>query len=291
MGTGVTILERKSLEQIHHFTGMRCIHGGFFVSEDVLLVYTGEQRLYFLQISTKSVLWECRRPRELAVNGDMGCCLIPGTETVACIARGKKSLEEHYFLVADYKTRNLSLRLIPDVYRVALAPVWTEGIGLNFLSFQAKGDGKMLNRITALEQNGDSRCLYEWESEYVVKAYFGKGFFASDYSGVEPRAYILKIRHDLRGGSFTLDAALPISLPVFYMKNPLGGGKYYLPDISMIDGEKELLSAHSDHWMGVYELKEGKLLREYELDYPSCATIIDERLIIGCTPGLMVDSL
>ncbi|MEI3094645.1 MAG: hypothetical protein V8T48_12245 [Oscillospiraceae bacterium] len=72
-----------------------------FLNGDVLVVFTGEQRLYFFQISEKRLLWECPRPRQLAPMGDMQCCQIPGTDQIACIAAGKQSLEEHFLLLSQ----------------------------------------------------------------------------------------------------------------------------------------------------------------------------------------------
>lgn len=47
LGYGITIWKRSTFELVHQFTGIRHIHGGFFLNGDVLVVFTGEQRLYF----------------------------------------------------------------------------------------------------------------------------------------------------------------------------------------------------------------------------------------------------
>lgn len=54
IGCGITILERATFAFVHRFAGIRHIHGGIFLDDDVLAVFTGEQRLYFFQISEKN---------------------------------------------------------------------------------------------------------------------------------------------------------------------------------------------------------------------------------------------
>ena len=40
IGNGVTVWNRATLDLVHHFAGMRWIHGGIFVNDDVLMVKT-----------------------------------------------------------------------------------------------------------------------------------------------------------------------------------------------------------------------------------------------------------
>lgn len=289
LGTGVTVFDRANLGYVHHFTGIRCILGGFFLNEDILFVYTGEQRLYFLEITSKSVIWECPRPRKLASSGDMCCCLIPGTENLAVVARGKTSLEEHYFLLIDYRNQTLSIHEIPNVYRVAKSLVWTEGIGLNLLSFQAKGDGDILYKITLIEQHGTAVTLYEWESKCNIKAYSGKHLFAVEPARENPQMFIFQIKHDLSNGSFSVENEYPVSLPVFHVKGSLGHTNHYLPTVAWFDEASGILIVHTLDWVGVYDFKKGLLLSEYKCINVCCAYIIDEMLMIGCAPGLIVE--
>ena len=104
-GSGVTVLKRSTLEEIHHFTGIKYIMGGMFVSEDILVVYTTEQKIFFLQIPEKRIIWACPRHRKISAVGDIRCCLIPGTHKIACIAAGKSSLENYFFMLVDYKNK------------------------------------------------------------------------------------------------------------------------------------------------------------------------------------------
>ena len=139
--------KRSTFELVHQFTGIRHIHGGFFLNGDVLAVLTGEQRLYFFQISEKRLLWECPRPRQLAPMGDMQCCQIPGTDQIACIAAGKQSLEEHFLLLVNYKKQTSSLHVIPDCRRVILSLVWEKSLGLALLSYEANVSGGLACNI------------------------------------------------------------------------------------------------------------------------------------------------
>lgn len=285
-GTGVTVLDRYSLEQICHFTGLRSIHGGVFVSDDVLMVYTGEQRLYFLQISSKSIIWECARPRELASCGDMRCCLIPGTEKAAIIARGKKSLNEHYLLLADYQNKSLSISLIPDVYRVTQALTYTPELGLHFLSSQGE-EGKLLYMLTSISENGESSCLCRWESREEIVLYTGRHIFACDHSATGLRASLCPVSFEKAEGILSFGAKQCLPLPVFEFKS-FGGVKKLLPRIIRSDEERKLFAAVHDSWLGVYDLDKNALLAEYELQYPQCCSVLDGRLFVGCAPGLYV---
>ena len=85
IGCGITILERETFAFVHRFSGIRHVHGGLFPDDDVLAVFTGEQHLYFFQISEKKRLWDCPRPSQLAPTGDMRCCSIPGVNQIICI--------------------------------------------------------------------------------------------------------------------------------------------------------------------------------------------------------------
>lgn len=291
LGAGVSILDTGSLELIHHFEGIRYIHGGIFLNDDVIAVYTGEQRVFFLQISSKSVVWACKRPRELGDSGDMCCCLIPGTNKVAFIARGKKSLDDHYFIVADYQTHMLEVNSIPGVYRVVKSMLWTELFGMTFISYDAKGDGKLLYKMSAIEMDGSVTTICEWESEHIVKSYSGGGFLTDYCCGDKPSAFFHSIRKNEDSNSITLDRTYPLPFPVFQVKSLFGTENKYLPTVSWMDEENGILIACTSEWLGIYNFKSGDWLYEKEFKNICCASIINGKLYVGCAPGLVVEQI
>lgn len=288
LGSGVTVLDRTTLEIIHHFTGIKYIHGGFFVSDDVLLVFTGEQQLIFLQISEKKLLWKCPRPKLLATSGDIRCCKIPKSKKIACIARGKQSLKEHFYLLVDYEHQTLSLHEIPNCYRVVRDLVWTHSFGLSFLSYEAKGNGMLRYSIIGLDEHGDSLPLFKWESPQIVKAYSGNYLFVGNNDNDGSQLDVYRVIKSPRSQLIEWENVFKLTLPLFYMNGPVGCNKAVLPSISNINENTGLLIAHSSNWIGVFDFSNNKLVAECDHNNISCGAIIDGNLFVGCSPGLLV---
>lgn len=293
MGNGVTVWNCATLEPVHHFTGVRWIHGGIFVNDDVLMVYTGEQKIFFFQISQKKRLWAVPRPRELDASGDMCCCPIPGTEKVTCVAQGKKSLEEHFLLVVDWKTQELSVQQIPDCYRVVSNFVWTQELGLTFLSWQAKGDNvTMLYRIFRVDNAGSCSILYNGESALSVLAYSGHYLFMADYSGQTPEASAYPLEESTEGDTLHLGKPLPLRIPPLLTDGPVGTKRLVLPKICWIDENAGLLVAcHSQKWLGVYNFLDEKMIAEQQNSKVLYGKLLDGRLLLGCTPGFLTEEV
>ena len=292
LGSGITILTRETFDFVHHFSNIRYIHGGFFLNDDILVVFTGEQHVHFLHISEKKLLWTCPRSKQLASSGDIRCCQIPGTKKVACIATGKLGLNQHYFLLIDYDLRTVHLQEIPDCCRVIHSLIWTPTLGLTCLSYEAKDHNVLLYRIISLAESGDFSTLCEWESSQLVNAYSGNYLFMNDHSNKEPHLRIYKIikPHQSQNCVQANVAQLEI-MPFFYANGLVGDRKIYLPSISWIDEASGLLVACTTDWLGVYDFLNEQLISEYNYKNIACVTVIDENLFIGCTPGLVVKKL
>lgn len=281
------------MQQIYHFSGMRWIHGGVFVNDDVLMVYTGEQKLYFLSVSKRQNLWAISRPRELAVSGDMRCCHIPGTEKVACIAQGKASMEEHFLLIIDWSSRELSLQRIPDCYRVIQNIVWTKQFGLTFLSYQAKGDDiSLAYRIFRLTETGSLHLLYDGESPQISQAYSGNYLFMAECGGQEPQMYVYTLMQSTEGDQLELGEPKQLSIPTFLVTSPIGGARRVLPNIKWVDEKASLLTiCQPMAWIGIYHFQNQKLLVETENSRVVYGKILDNQFLIGCTSGFSIESL
>lgn len=291
IGTGVTIWNRETLEQIHHFTGIRWIHGGIFVNDDVLMIYTGEQKLYFLSIQEKRILWSAPRPKELATSGDMHCCRIPGTEKVACVARGKKSLNDLFFLCIDWSNREISLQRIPDCYRVISSIVWTQELGLTFLSYQAKGDNMShVHRIFQVTETGTFSILLDGEDSQIVRAYSGNHLFVSDKNELEPKMYVYALEQSADADHLKLGIPKPLPLPTIRMNGPVGiNRRRILPYIQWIDEKSGLLTTcHTAEWIGICDFRNQKLIQEYPHSSVYYGKILDDNLLLGCAPGFSV---
>ena len=293
IGEGVTVWNRATLAPLHHFTGLKWIHGGIFVNEDVLLVYTGEQKLFFFQISEKKLLWAAPRPRKLAVSGDLCCCPIPGTEKVACIAQGKKSLEEHFLLVVDWRTQEQRIQQIPECYRVVSHLVWTQEFGLTFLSRQAKGDDvTMLYKIFRVENTGLCAILYSGESPLSVLAYSGRYLFLADYSGQAPEARVYPLERSAERDTLQLGKPLPMGIPPLLTDGPLWARRLVFPQICWIDEDTGLLVAcHKRKWVGLYDFLNQKMVAEHQNGQVIYGKSLDGRLLLGRAPGFSVEAM
>lgn len=290
LGYGITIWKRSTFELVHQFTGIRHIHGGFFLNDDVLVVFTGEQRLYFFQISEKRLLWECPRPRQLAPMGDMQCCQIPGTDQIACIAAGKQSLEEHFLLLVNYKKQTFSLHAIPDCRRVILSLVWEKSLGLALLSYEANVSGGLACNIIQAEDSETFSTLYEWECGQSMNAFSGKHLFLNDYRGQTAQVWMRELvlseeRQHLEWGN-----AVPLPIPFFKTPGPVGTG-VHLPYISYVDESSGLLTACTLSWIGVCDFRSRRTVAEFSGDGIYCGIILDGNLLIGTSKGIAVERL
>lgn len=293
MGHGITVLKRDTFEFVHRFTGLRWIHGGLFLNEDILAVYTGEQRLYFFQISEKKLLWACPRPRQLASSGDMECCQIPGTEKLACIARGKKDMREHFLLVADCKNQTFSIQEIPNCYCVVRSLALTRPLGLTALSYEAKGDGAELYRLIRIEE-GRTSVLNEWESfRPFISAYSGNYVFLEEYAEHGAQLYVHPLDLSKQSQPYQCEDAVALPIPSYFVKGPWVGapGKFLLPSVSWVDEESGLLTACRPEWIGVCDFHNQKLLAEYSGEDIHCGIILDGNLLIGRSKGIAMEHL
>ncbi len=289
LGSGVTILDRQTLKLVHHFDGIRWIHGGIFLSDDILAVYTGEQKVYMLQISKEQIIWACPRPEMLAATGDMRCCAIGDTGKLACIARGRKTLNEHYLLIIDCKNCEIAVRLIDDCHRVVSSLTWTEEMGLTFLSYQADGKNGICYSITKLDDDGNCIVLFANSDHRVISQYSGKHLLFADYTTPVPKIWI----HGLEFDSFAMRMKIGPGTELIHdhtiVKNVFTAGKALLPTISWLSPNSDFLVAHMPYgqsWVSVYDLKSHKLLLKETVDNIACGVVVDNRLFIGCMPGL-----
>lgn len=292
MGRGVTVWKRETFELVHHFTGIRSIHGGFFLNEDILAVFTGNQRLYFLKISEKKILWTCPKPRELAASGDMQCCQIPGTDKAACIAQGRRNLNEHFLLLVDYKNRTFSVTEIPGSYRVVKPFVWTKQLGLTFLSTESDGNGMFFYKITSVNEMGAVSTVCEWKSRQWIEAYSGNYLFIEDDRDQEKRLWMQKIDISQKSQQWRGKAAKPLALPTFRQTQGwVGERREYLPSISWADEDAGLLIANTMEWVGVYDFFRDKLIAEHNGKSVYCGIVLDGNLLVGGAEGLVLEHL
>lgn len=293
IGAGISIWDRATLEFVHHFTGIRWIHGGIFVNDDVLMVFTGEQKLFFFQISKKKLLWTVSRPRELAASGDMCCCHIPGTEKVCCIAQGKKSLDEHFVLIVDWSSQKILIHQILNCYRVVSNLVWSQELGLSFLSRQAKGNNKtMLYRIIKVDDVGNALILYDEESDLSFLAYSGRYLFFADYNGQIPEAKAYPLEQPTIIDNLTLGEPLRIPITPLLTSSSVGTKRLVFPHVCCVDECTGLLVVcNKQKWVGVYDFINGKAIMELQDGEVNCGKLLDTRLLIGYSSGFSVEPL
>lgn len=290
IGNGITILRRNTLELVHQFTGIRYIHGGFFLGDDVLAIFTGEQQLYYFQISEKRLLWKCPRPQQLATLGDMKCCPIPGTDQIACIAEGKRSLQEHFLLLVDYKNQTYSLQLIPNCRRVVSSLTWEQTLGLTLLSYEATGNGNLAYNIIKVGDSGTLSTLYEWECSQRVNAYSGKHLFLNDNRDREAQLWMCELIFSTQYQRWKWSNALSLPIPYFKTPGPVGAG-VHLPYICWVDEVSGLLTACTLEWIGVCDFRNCRMVAEYNSKSINCGMLLDGNLLIGVSKGLNVERL
>ena len=158
-------------------------------------------------------------------------------------------------------------------------------IGLTFLSSQAKDDGKLLYRISGVDEDGSSSVLSEWESLQLVEAYSGNYLFMNDNNPEDPHIAVYKITNPPQSQKLVREKAAEIPIPAFRLKHPFGT-KTYLPSISWVDENAGLFISLTDSWLGVYNFLDGSLVMECNPSNVAYGTIIDGNLVVGCLPGL-----
>lgn len=284
-GTGVTVLKRPSLEEVWHITKIKHIISGVFLNDDILAVYTTEQKIYFVRISDKTIVWACPRPSKLSACGDMRCCTVPGTEKLVCIANGKKSLNEHFLVLIDYKEKTTILKEIPDSYRVVHALNWTKNFGLTFLAYEASGNGNLLYKITKISKEGDFLPLCQWESLETINAYLDDFVFMNHRKAKES-TQVYKLTPTLQGVKVVPQLDFKIPFPRFYLKEPIANAKEYFPKIGYFNMELGFLIGHTYDWLGIYDITGNRLIGEYTQPNVACCTVLDNSLFVGCLPGL-----
>ena len=289
IGSGVSIWDRKTLELIHHFQGFHCLHGGLFVGDDILMVYTGEQKIFFLKISEKRVEWAVPRPREIRAGGDLRCCLIPGTQTVAYIADARDNFPDKYLLLVDYSARTVSAHLVEGFEGGAVnSLVYTKEAGLTFRASYYKGD-----KIYQVDETGKAITVYAKSIRNPWIEYTGHYAFVEHHVRELPEAKVFQLQYDAENNA--LKAAQPFRIPLTLRLSKEYGTHprtWDLPEISWIDEASGLLVTtdrySEDCWIGIYDFLNKKKLAEYRNDKVWCATLLDNRLLIGCLSGFYV---
>lgn len=286
IGCGITILERATFAFVHRFAGIRHIHGGTFLDDDVLAVFTGEQRLYFFQISEKKLLWECPRPSQLAPTGDMQCCSIPSVNQIVCIAEGNQGLEDHVLLLVDYQKRTYTLQNITSCRRVASSLVWNQELGVTLLSYEATGHGDLAYSIAGISDTGAVSILHEWKCSQCKNAYSGKHLFLNDNNGKEAQLWMCEFVHSSQEQQWKWSTSVHLPIPFFKTPGPVGAG-VYLPYVSWVDETLGLLTANTLSWICVCDFHNQRLLAECNSDRISCGLVLDGNLLIGTSKGVI----
>ena len=143
--------------------------------------------------------------------------------------------------------------------------------------------------MSSIGENGDVDTIREWEGKYIIKHYSGKYFFLEELGLSEPQMYAWELRCNEGDARLVVENIYPIPLPAQQLTDALGNTKKYLPTITWVDEVGEIIVVKTLDWVGVYNFRKGKLLSECKCDNVCCALTVDEKLILGCSPGLMVE--
>ncbi len=250
------------------------------MDENVLMVYTAEQKIYFLHASEQRMLWECPRPVEAAKIADMRCCRIGDTPVIACVLRGRESLNHHLYMKVDYRNQSVSVQEIPNCYRVISRLVWTLEQGLTFLSFEVNGGG-LECRITHIDEHGTCVNISEWVDERSIARYSGTHLFINDYNAKPPELWMYNVIGCENTPFAPFDGGKKLEIPCSEFLTPFSGIKLLLPTISWADEKAQRLVINAGDWVGVFDCVQNKILEKYDADTASGAAIIDNKLFIG----------
>ena len=291
LGSGICIYERGTFNLLHRVKGIPCIHGGVFVSRDLLFVYTGQNRFYLISASDGQIVWSPPRHKKLASCGDMRICFKAENNTILCIAEGRNRLEDHYLLTIDPFQQDCRIDIIPNCFRVVCNLFQTRTNGTTFLSFQSTGENRIQWFIQSLD--APDRVIYSNITDRVP--YFHSEQFAilGDYcSNRGENNYSRLVCLDLKS-----KAEFPLAMPsLWYEKEPsvnlLTREKipYPLPYISCISKDERYLLAYTCDMFFITDLQKNQVITTYSGDgeFVSCGTIMDSMCLIGCRDGIKI---
>ncbi len=290
-GSQVAVLDRKTLKLVRKFGGMRWIHGGVFVDDDTLMVFTGEQKMHFFRISTGEMLWTTPKLAQLGTSGDMRCCKLPDTHKIAAIAAGK-DLDHHYLLIVDHLQKTVSSVPI-NCFWVVETLRHTPALGLHYLTYQAyptAGCGAGICRIARIEEDGTATTLQEGVTVLNPEYCSDSILFLNEYKDDQQH---LKWMFRLEPFTpFAQNGTALQSLPLFKIPGYAGERRMSLPSVSWVDEATGLLTAYSSKWAGIVDFKNDKILYDYQsCDFVYCAAVVDGRILIGTSGGVVAEPL
>lgn len=282
LGNGIWIYDRRTFQLLYRVTGIRCIHGGSFVSEDILFVYTGYNRFYLISVSNGQIIWSPPRPKELAPYGDMRICIDVAHNLVLCIARGKTRLEQHYLLTIDPFNQHYTIGEIPNCYRVICNLFHTNSNETTFLSYQSAEEKGVQWSIRSL--NTPRRIICDKITDWVPRLHSERFVVLSDH-----RSRRLMCVDLVRETEFPL--ALP---PQWFEKKPTvhfltkESMPYPLPYVLCISQDEKHLLASTYDMFFVVDLQKNQVLTTYLGEHISCGAILDSMCLIGCKDGIKI---
>lgn len=291
LGSGICIYERSTFKLLHRVNGIPCIHGGVFVSWDLLFVYTGQNRFYLISASDGQIVWSPPRHKKLASCGDMRICFNAENNTISCIAEGRNSLEEHYLLIIDPFQQDCCIDIIPNCFRVICNLFQTRANETTFLSYQSTGENGLQWSIQTLDapncviyRNITDRVPYFHSEQFAIL-----GEYCSNH---EKYCNNRLVCLDLKGKT-----EYPLAMPSqWYEKEPSvnlftrENIPYPLPYVSCITKDEKYLLAYTSDMFFITDLQKNQVITTYSGDeeFISCGTIMDSMCLIGCKDGIKI---
>ncbi len=282
LGSDICIYGRSNFNLLHRIKGVRSIHGGAFISEDILFVYTGENRFYLISASKGQIIWAPPRPKGLATYGDMKVCVDAARNLILCIARGKACLEQHYVLTLDPFKKQCVINEIPNCFRVICNLFQTHSNETTFLSYQSIGKCGIQWLIRSVDTPGRVICgnVTGW-----VPCYHSAQFVIfGDYDNNRLMCVDLQNKTEY-----------PLALPTqWYEKKPTinrwtrESMPYPLPHISCISQDEKYLLAYTYDMFFVTDLQKNQVLTTYLGEQIYCGIILDSMCLIGCENGIKI---
>lgn len=282
LGNGICIYDRSTFQLLHQVTGIRCIHGGCFVSEDILFVYTGYNRFYLISVSNGQIIWSPPRPKELAPCGDMRICIDVVHNLVLCIARGKTCLEQHYLLTIDPFNQHYTMDEMPNCFRVICNLFQTNSNETTFLSYQSAEKKGIQWSIRSLDT--PRRVIFDKITDWVPYFHSGRFVILADH-----------LSRRLMCVDLVREAEFPLALPPqwsekkptihFLTKESM---PYPLPHILCISQDEKYLLAYTYDMFIVIDLQNNQVLTTYLDEDIFCGTILESMCLIGCKDGIKI---